>query len=256
MSLNNQLKAALVTAGAKRIGKSIALGLAAEGFAVAVHAHESNVEAEETVAEIEAGGGKAVVLVTDLTNVDGMDGLVPRAVEALGPLDLVVNNASAFISDTVAKPGKEAWDLHFALHVEAPSRIASAFAAQLPDASSGLIINMIDQRVLKLDPRFYSYVLSKSALWTATRTMAQALAPRIRVNAIGPGPTMPNERQKREDFDRQAASVPLGHGPDLDEISATVSYLYKAKSVTGQMIALDGGQHLAWKTPDILESRE
>ncbi len=185
-----------------------------------------------------------------------MDALVKQATDQVGPLDLVINNASVFLYDTITDMDPNAWTQHFALHVEAPSRIASAFARQLPEGADGLIINMIDQRVLKLDPRFYSYVLSKSALWTATRTMAQALAPQIRVNAIGLGPAMPSPRQKVADFEKQAASVLLGHGPELDEISDTVAYLYRAKSVTGQMIALDGGQHLAWKTRDILETGE
>lgn len=256
MTSKKQLKTALVTAGAKRIGKSIALGLAAEGFAVAVHAHSSVKEAHETADEIIAKGGKATVVIADLAKFDEANGVVSEAAKALGPLDLVVNNASAFVSDSVKSLEKNVWDLHFALHVEAPSLITGAFARQLPDDVSGLVVNMIDQRVLKLDPRFYSYVLSKSALWTATRTMAQALAPKVRVNAIGPGPTMANTRQDPKDFEKQAASVPLGYGPELDEISRTISYFYNTPSMTGQMIALDGGQHLAWKTPDILESKE
>ncbi len=256
MTLTNELKSALVTAGARRIGKSMALALAADGFTVAIHAHRSTREAEETVNQIKASGGKAAVVHADLTQAAEMDALVKQATDQIGPLDLVINNASAFLYDTVTNLDANAWAQHFALHVEAPSRIASAFAKQLPDDAAGLIINMIDQRVLKLDPRFYSYVLSKSALWTATRTMAQALAPRIRVNAIGLGPAMPSPRQKAADFKKQAASVLLRHGPELAEISDTVAYLYRAKSVTGQMIALDGGQHLAWKTPDILETGE
>ncbi|MCO6186495.1 SDR family oxidoreductase [Rhizobium sp. L1K21] len=256
MTQTPDLKTALVTAGAKRIGKSIALGLASEGFAVAVHAHTSADEAQETVDEIVAAGGRAAVVTADLTDPDAADGLVNKAADALGPLDLVVNNASAFVDDSVHALDKDTWDLHFALHVEAPSRIIGAFSKQLPEGAKGLVVNMIDQRVLKLDPRFYSYVLSKSALWTATRTLAQALAPRIRVNAIGPGPTIPSPRQDPDEFNKQASAVPLGHGPALDEMWRTIAYLYNTPSITGQMIALDGGQHLAWDTPDILESSE
>lgn len=250
------MKSVLVTAAAKRIGKAIATGLAADGFTVAVHAHKSIAEAEETVAEIRNAGGNAAVVLADLTKPDEADGLIDKAVTAIGPLDLVVNNASAFVADSITQLNKEVWDLHFALHVEAPSRIAGAFARQLPEDANGLIINIIDQRVLKLNPRFYSYMLSKSAMWTATRTMAQALAPRIRVNAIGPGPSLPSSRQGSEDFKKQVEAVPLKLGPKLEEFARTIRYLYDTPSITGQMITLDGGQHLAWKTPDMLEIKE
>jgi NAD(P)-dependent dehydrogenase (short-subunit alcohol dehydrogenase family) len=155
-----------------------------------------------------------------------------------------------FEDDDVSRFDEALFDLHFAIHLKAPAILAEAMANGLPEGREGLIVNIIDQRVWKLTPRFFSYTLSKSALWTATQTMAQALAPRIRVNAIGPGPTLANDRQQPDDFDKQAASVLLGRGPELSEFGATVRYLYQARSVTGQMIALDGGQHLAWETPD------
>ncbi len=254
---NQSVKTALVTAGAKRLGRAIVEGLAAEGFRVVIHAHESVNEAEALASAINASGGRAATVFADLTKPEEARGLVAKASAAIGtPLNLLVNNASAFVADTIHDINMDVWRLHFALHVEAPSLLASAFAAQLPDDAEGLIVNMVDQRVLKLNPRFYSYTLSKSALWTATRTMAQALSPRIRVNAIGPGPSMPSERQARIDFDRQVAAVPLRRGPAPEEFARTINYLFHARSVTGQMITLDGGQHLAWQTPDILEIKE
>ena len=162
-----------------------------------------------------------------------------------------------FQDDDVRDFNEELFDKHFAIHLKAPAILAEAMAAaNLPDDREGLIVNIIDQRVWKLTPRFFSYTLSKAALWTATQTMAQALAPRIRVNAIGPGPTLANERQKADDFARQAGAVPLERGPELAEFGATIRYLHDTRSVTGQMIALDGGQHLAWETPDVVNVGE
>src|SRR5690606_5770936 len=156
-----------------------------------------------------------------------------------------------FADDSVTDFDEAVWDAHFAVHLKAPAVIARSFAAALPDGREGLIVNIVDQRVWNLTPRFFSYTLSKSALWTATRTMAQALAPRIRVNAIAPGPTLANERQDEHDFARQIDALILKRGPELGEFGATIRYLWQARSVTGQMIALDGGQHLAWETPDV-----
>jgi NAD(P)-dependent dehydrogenase (short-subunit alcohol dehydrogenase family) len=164
---------------------------------------------------------------------------------------LLVNNASVFTDDTVRDFDWNGWDRHFALHVKAPALLARRFAEALPAGREGLIVNIVDQRVWRLTPRYFSYTLSKAALWTATQTMAQALAPRIRVNAIGPGPTLKNTRQENADFAAQVDGLILKHGPDLAEFGATIRYLWQARSVTGQMIALDGGQHLAWQTPDV-----
>src|SRR5690606_21037337 len=154
----------------------------------------SREEADALVANIRDDGGKAVVVQADLRDTEAAAGLVDRTVEALGGLDLVVNNASIFADDSVTDFDEAVWDAHFAVHLKAPAVIARSFAAALPDGREGLIVNIVDQRVWNLTPRFFSYTLSKSALWTATRTMAQALAPRIRVNAIAPGPTLANER--------------------------------------------------------------
>lgn len=244
-------KTALVTGGAKRVGQAICRDLAADGFAVAVHCNRSREEAESLVAEINTNGGKAATVQADLRDRTQAAALVDDVTATLGPLGLVVNNASLFEDDSVADFDDAVWEAHFALHLKAPVTIARAFAEALPEGQDGLIVNIVDQRVWSLTPRFFSYTLSKAALWTATQTMAQAFAPRIRVNAIGPGPTLPNSRQDEKDFRQQQRALLLEQGPDLTEFGATIRYLWEARSVTGQMIALDGGQHLAWQTPDV-----
>lgn len=244
-------KAALVTGGARRLGRAISIDLARHGFAVAIHYNGSRGEAEALAAGIRKEGGQAAILQGDLRDGQAAGGLVDAATAALGPLGLVVNNASLFEDDSATDFDEAVWDAHFAVHVKAPAIIARNFARSLAEGREGLIVNIIDQRVWRLTPRFFSYTLSKSALWTATRTMAQALAPRIRVNAIGPGPTLANDRQDEVDFERQTGALLLERGPDLAEFGATIRYLWEARSVTGQMIALDGGQHLAWETPDV-----
>lgn len=243
-------RVALITGASRRIGAAIARDLARHGTNVAIHHHASSEEAEALSEAIRKHGGNADTFAADLTDAVQTQTLFEAVREAMGPVELLVNNASIFAEDEAETFDAGTWDAHFAIHLRAPSQLASALAAQ-QDAGNGLVINMIDQRVWRLTPRFYSYTLSKSALWTATRTLAQALAPRIRVNAIGPGPTLPNERQSQADFDLQQAGLLLGKGPGLDEFGETVRYLWRAKSVTGQMIALDGGQHLAWETPDV-----
>lgn len=241
----------LVTGGAKRIGRAVAENLAAHGFGVVIHCNRSRDEAERLAATVKARGGRAAVVQADLTDMAAVDRLIASAEAALGPVSLLVNSASTFDNDSVADFGWEAWDRHFALHVKTPALLARNFAAALPAGMEGLIVNIIDQRVLKPTPQFFSYSLSKAALWAATRTMAQALAPRIRVNAIGPGPTLPSARQDETAFAAQLDGLILKHGPELAEFGATIRYLWEARSVTGQMIAIDGGQHLAWQTPDV-----
>ena len=242
---------ALVTGGARRIGAAIVEDLAAHGFAVAIHCNDSRDAADRLAAKITESGGRSAVVQADLTDMDQAGALLGAAAEKLGPVDLLVNNASLFEDDSLQDFDPVVWDRHFALHLKAPSILARSFAANLPAGVSGLIVNIIDQRVWKPTPRYFSYTLSKSALWTATRTMAQALGPRIRVNALGPGPTLPNARQGSEDFAAQVDGLILKRGPDLAEFGASIRYLWQARSVTGQMIALDGGQHLAWRTPDV-----
>lgn len=244
-------KTALVTGGARRIGAAIARDLAANGFAIAIHYDSSSEAVETLVSEIIAAGGSAVPLQANLARSTDAAGLIGKAQAALGLPDIIVNNASVFEDNSVFDFDEAMWDKHFAVHLKAPALIAQALANTLPAGREALIVNMIDQRVWRLNPRFFSYTLSKSALWTATRTMAQALGPSIRVNAIGPGPTLPNQRQEQADFDRQTDALVLRRGPALEEFGRTVRYLWEARSVTGQMIALDGGQHLAWETPDI-----
>jgi NAD(P)-dependent dehydrogenase (short-subunit alcohol dehydrogenase family) len=249
--MNDAVGTALVTGGAKRIGRAIAEDLAAHGFAVAIHANRSLAEAEALAARIVAGGGRAAAIRADLTDMVVTGGLVAAAEAALGPVSLLVYSASIFSDDSVLDFDWENWDRHFAIHLKAPALLAQNFAKALPRGREGLIVNIIDQRVWRPTPRYFSYALSKSALWTATQTMAQALAPRIRVNAIGPGPTLKNLRQDDADFARQVDGLMLKRGPALEEFGATIRYLWQARSVTGQMIALDGGQHLAWQTPDV-----
>ncbi|MBD2745099.1 SDR family oxidoreductase [Microvirga sp. BT688] len=249
-------KAALVTGGAQRIGRRIVERLAAEGYAVAIHCRRSTSDAEHLAAQIRRAGGRAVVVQADLADGEAVARLVPEAVRALGPLTLLVNNASEFEPDEVGTLSQERWDRHFAVNLRAPAFLARDFAHQLPVEGCGCIVNIVDQRVWKLTPQFFSYTLTKAALFTATQTMAQALAPRIRVNAIGPGPTLSNVRQGDEDFNKQSGAVLLGHGGTPDEIADAVLYLAEARSVTGQMIAVDGGQHLAWETPDVAGIRE
>lgn len=253
---------ALVTGGARRLGRAMALELAGRGYDVAVHYQGSADEAEDTAAEIRAQGRSAVALRADLLDWDQTAGLVTASVEALGgPLDVLVNNASIFEHDTLADASQEGWERHMGSNLRAPLQLIQAFAAQVrdpePDASDGsgagaLVVNMVDQRVLKLTPAFMTYTLAKAGLWTLTQTAAQALAPRIRVNAIGPGPTLKGARQSADHFARQRAATILGHGADLSDIRAALAYLLDAKAVTGQLICVDGGQHLGWQTPDIL----
>lgn len=249
-------KTALVTGGAKRIGRAIVEDLAANGFAVAVHANSSTDEARVLAKTLSGEGGKATAVGGDLSSGQAITRLMAEARDALGPIGLLVNNASVFIDDSPEHFDEAVFDRHFVVHVKAPLRLAELFSAGLARDQEGLIVNIIDQRVWALTPRFFSYTLSKSALWTATRTMAQALAPRIRVNAIGPGPTLANERQSTTDFSKQVDRVPLKSGPELNEFGRTIRYLFDTPSITGQMIALDGGQHLAWETPDVADITE
>jgi NAD(P)-dependent dehydrogenase (short-subunit alcohol dehydrogenase family) len=225
------------------------LTLTRRGHDIAIHHRSSPEDAEALAAEVRALGRRATIVRADLTKEDEVRRLVPEAVEALGPLSVLVNNASVFEDDRVGSLSRETWDRHLETNLRAPLVLIEDFAAQAPEGSA--VVNLLDQRVLKPDPRFVSYALSRNGLWWATRTMAQALAPRIRVNGVGPGPTLKSIHQTEEEFAAEAASVPLGHGAEPEDIAAAVLYLVDARSVTGQMIAVDGGQHLAWRTPDI-----
>ena len=249
-------RAALVTGGAQRIGRAIVLALARHGYAVAVHVRHSRAAAETVSGEIAATGGRAAVVEADLADHDAVLRLVPAAVAAVGPLTLLVNNVAEFEPDEIGRLDRARFDRHFAVNLRAPIFLAEAFAAQVPTGADAAIVNLLDQRVFKPTPRFFSYGLTKSALHVATTTLAQALAPRIRVNAVAPGPTLPSPRQDAAAFARQAEAVPLGRGPTPQEIADAVLYLAGAASVTGATIAVDGGQHIAWRTADATAADE
>jgi NAD(P)-dependent dehydrogenase (short-subunit alcohol dehydrogenase family) len=248
--------AALVTGGAQRIGRAIALALAQRGYAVALQARRSRAAADQLVGEIAAAGRRAATIAADLADHAAVLGLVPAAAAAIGPLTLLVNNAAEFEPDEIGHLERERFDRHIAVNLRAPIFLADAFAAQLPAGAAGAVVNILDQRVLKPTPRFLSYGLSKSALHAATTTLAQALAPRIRVNAVAPGPTLPSPRQDAQAFARQVQALPLDRGPTPQDIADAVLYLASAASVTGVTIAVDGGQHLAWRTVDGAELEE
>lgn len=243
--------AALVTGGAKRIGRAIVLRLAEAGFDVAIHHRDSAQEAESVAQAVRAMGRRAAVVQADLTDEAQVRALIPAAAQALGPLTALVNNASVFQDDRVGGLDRAGWDLHLNTNLRAPVVLIEAFAAQA--GAGGAVVNLLDQRVLKPDPRFFSYSLSRAGLWWATQTMAQALAPAIRVNAVGPGPTLPSIHQTPDDFAAEAAGTLLQQPIGPEAVADAVAWLLDAERVTGQMIAVDGGQHLAWRTPDILE---
>jgi NAD(P)-dependent dehydrogenase (short-subunit alcohol dehydrogenase family) len=249
-------RVALVTGGAKRIGRSIVERLAREGYAVAIHCRRSLAEAEGLADMVTGAGGSAAVVAADLSDAQAVRTIVPRAAAALGPVTLLVNNASEFEDDTVETLTEEGWDRHFAVNLRTPVFLAADFARQAPPYAGASIVNIVDQRVLKLTPQFFSYTLTKAALHTATVTMAQALAPRIRVNAIGPGPTLGNSRQAREDFQKQCDAVLMGRGSLPEEVADAVAFLARSASITGQLLLVDGGQHLAWKTADVYGVKE
>jgi NAD(P)-dependent dehydrogenase (short-subunit alcohol dehydrogenase family) len=234
----------LITGAARRIGRSIALGLARRGWQVAIHYRNSSAEAEALAEELRREGAVAATFEADLSLADDVDALVPAVVARLGAPCCLINNASEFQLDTLQTLTRETWHLHLDTNLKTPVFLAQAMAAHLPLGCEGNIINIIDQRVWNLKPDFFSYTISKAGLWTATRMLAQALAPRIRVNAIGPGPVLKSVHQTDADFAAEQASTLMGRGPSAEEIAAAVRFILDAPAMTGQMIALDGGQHL------------
>ncbi|MAQ46843.1 MAG: short chain dehydrogenase [Confluentimicrobium sp.] len=256
------MSAALVTGAAQRLGRAMALELAGQGYDVAVHYHGSADAARTLVEDIRATGRHAEALRADLTVEADMQALVRRAAQALDqPLSVLVNNASIFEYDTLASASRDSWDRHMESNLRAPFVLTQHFAEQAPEPEQdaggeprarALVVNMIDQRVRKLTPEFMSYTLAKMGLWALTRTSAMGLAPRVRVNAIGPGPTLKGARQSETHFANQRAATILERGSDPEDICAALAYLLRARAVTGQLICVDGGQHLAWRTPDIL----
>lgn len=237
---------ALVTGASQRLGQAMALELSAQGYRVALHYNRSQAAAEETAQMISDSGGEAVIFQADLSQEEDTEKLAEAVLEQFGSLGVLINNAASFVRDEWDDASRESWDLHMEPNLRAPFVLSQTLGRALPQDQGGLIVNLLDQRVWNLTPHFISYTLSKSGLWTLTRTLALALAPRIRVNAIGPGPTLPSPNQTQEQFDAQVRKVPLRRGPDMDELRNTLNYLLNARSVTGQMIALDGGQHLGW----------
>lgn len=253
---------ALVTGAGKRLGRAMALDLARRGYDVAIHYAASRDAAETVADEVRAIGRTAAILQADLLDEAQVQSLLPAAATALGgPVTVLVNNASIFEQDTIASATRDSWDRHVESNLRAPFVLIQALAAQVPDpvpdtagepVAQGLVVNMIDQRVRKLTPDFASYTIAKSGLWALTRTAAQALAPRVRVNAIGPGPTLQSHNQTADQFRRQRAATPLGRGANEADITAALGYFLTAPAVTGQLICVDGGQHLAWQTPDVV----
>ncbi|MFN3936224.1 MAG: SDR family oxidoreductase [Gemmobacter sp.] len=253
---------ALVTGAARRIGAAMALDLARRGYDVAIHFNGSEADAQAVAAAVEAQGRRAALLRADLLDEAQVTPLMDRAAEALGgPLSVLVNNASIFEYDRIGSISRDSWDRAMESNLRAPVVLTQAFAAQapaaVPDASGepvaqALVVNMVDQRVLKLTPEFTSYTVAKMALWAFTRIAAQALAPDVRVNAIGPGPTLRGGRQTPEHFARQRAATILGRGANVEDITAALGYFLDSPAVTGQLLCIDGGQHLGWQTPDIL----
>jgi len=237
----------LVTGGGARLGRAIALALAEAGFAVAIHCRHDHHEARDTLDTIHALGVKAALLQADLASETETATLVDRAEAAIGPLGVLVNNASTFERDEWTDADRASWDRHIEPNLRAPFRLMQDFARRLPEGAEGMVLNMLDQRVWSPTPHFVSYSLSKAALWALTQSMALALAPRrIRVNAIGPGPALPSPRQTEAQFRAQCDSVPLGRGTSPGEVARAALSLLCLPSVTGQMLALDGGQHMQW----------
>lgn len=239
---------ALVTGGARRIGRAICERLAAEGYAVVIHASARSLnEAGELAKILKSRGARACALACDLGDPESVTALLPAAGRALGPVSLLVNNASIFEDDDASQFNPACFDRHLAINLRAPVQLTSLFAASLPEGLEGAVVNVVDQRVWRLTPDHFSYTISKAALWAATQTLAQRFAPRLRINAVGPGPVLPNNLEGGDGFAREVATAPLGRAVAPEEVAEAVVYLAGAQSVTGQMIAVDSGQHIAWR---------
>ena len=253
MADKHRAPVALVTGGARRIGRAIAERLSVSGYSIAVHSSaRSSTDAAALCDAIAARGGHAALVIADLAEPDDVAGLIAAAARAFGPLSLLVNNASVFLPDDSATFDDAQLAEHLAINLQAPLALSRAFAAQARGLDNPSIVNILDQRVLRPNPLYFTYAISKSALWHATKTMAQTFAPAVRVNGVGPGPVLPNANDGADVFEAEIASIPLMRATDPTEIADAVAWLAQARSVTGQMIAVDGGQHLAWRTPDVI----
>jgi NAD(P)-dependent dehydrogenase (short-subunit alcohol dehydrogenase family) len=247
---------AFITGAARRIGRAIAESLARDGYAIALHSSaRSHADAATLAGELRAAGATAHAIAADLMDEAAPENLFAEVGRTLGPVTLLVNNASLFEADAIETFDGALFDRMMAVNLRAPCALAAIMMRELPKDRDGVIVNITDQRVWRLNPHYFSYTLTKAALWTATQTMAQAFAPRIRVNAVAPGPVFPNMTDGTEGFVREAAGIPMARPVSAEEIADAVSYLARARSITGQMIAVDGGQHIAWKTPDVIAGR-
>ena len=251
-----QHRVALVTGAARRLGRALAVNLGRQGWTIAAHVHRIDADAHSLIEELTALGISARMFEADLAVADDVDTLVPAVALQLGHPTCLINNASVFTYDDAKSITSQSWEQHFSVNAKAPVFLARGLAAGLPeDGTSGVVINIIDQRVWKPTPHFLSYAGSKATLWAMTQTLAQGLAPRVRVNAIGPGPMLRSVHQSKEEFDAQCAATPLQRATTTDDVAAAIRFIIDAQAMTGQMIALDGGQHLSWKTPDIGDGR-
>ena len=249
---SSQKKIALVTGAGKRIGRAISLFLAARGYAIGLHCNLSRAEAEELAREIDGKGGRAAVIEADLADENALQALIGRTQAELGPPTCLVNNAALFQYDEAPSFDIETWRRHHAVNLLAPVLLARDFALGLPAGETGVVVNIVDQRARRPSPAFFSYGVAKAGLWAATEMLAQALAPRVRVNAIGPGPVLANPNQSAADFAAQQRALPLERGATPADIAAAVGFILDQPAMTGELLLLDGGQHLAWRTPDAL----
>jgi len=248
MAQDQDRATALVTGASRRLGRVIALDLAGRGWSVGIHYHASAAEALAVVAEIEASGGRAAAFAADLARPEAPEPLIESCASTLGPISCLINSAACFEWDDIRTLDRDRWQAHLDVNLRAPIFLAQAMARRLPKGATGNVINIIDQKVLRPDPDFFSYTVAKAALWTATEMLAQGLAPEIRVNAIAPGPVLPSQNQTEDEFARECRATLLGRSVDLDEVTAAIRFLLETPSITGQMITLDSGQHLAWRS--------
>ena len=249
---NGRQQAALVTGAGRRIGRAIALGLAQAGWDVAIHFRSSRADAEETAAAIRALGRRAALLECDLADETAVRGLLARAVEALGAIGCVVNNASLFEYDSAADFSPALLATHMQANVSAPILLAQALHAATPADGEAVVINLLDQKLANLNPDFLSYTLSKAALHTATTMLAQALAPRVRVVGVAPGLTMLSGDQSQSGFESAHQATPLGRSSTPQDVADAVCYLAGARAITGTTLFVDGGQHLMPLPRDVM----